>query len=146
MLDKPLLNPGAGHSIEINMEMYVSNHNSSSTDWGSSSYSNKKPIINISDNIILMYSPIKGRLYLFVKYINEQHESIMTQLNLGVIPLQKWSTHIIQITDTHIIYKRDGTVHFSKMINFVPILKGMRVLLGMPGNNFMGKIRKLTLK
>lgn len=138
-----LIKDGDGYGITILLDMYISN-NSSNINWGSS-FSQMKPIINISDNIMLMYHPSKGKMYIIVKFINALGEIVMTEINLGVIPLQQWSKHSIIIDEKHIIYMRDGIIIKSKTINYIPIIKGMNIILGKKNNNFYGKIRKLQL-
>ena len=87
-----LLKDGTGYGITILLDMYISN-NSGNMGWGSS-FSQMKPIINLDDNLMLSYNPSKGHLYLVVKFINALGEIVMTEIDFGVIPLQKWYKHI----------------------------------------------------
>ena len=77
--------------------------------------------------------------------MNAVGEIVMTEIDMGIIPQQKWSKHAIIIDETKIIYVRDGVLIKSKTINYIPIIKGMNVALGKRNNNFYGKIRRLTL-
>ena len=142
--DRPtLLKDGTGYGITILLDMYISN-NSGNMGWGSS-FSQMKPIINLDDNLMLSYNPSKGHLYLVVKFINALGEVVMTEIDLGVVPMQKWSKHAIILDQNKIAYVRDGTLIKSRTINYIPIIKGMNVALGKRNNNFYGKIRRLTL-
>ena len=138
-----LLKDGTGYGITIMLEMYLSN-NAGNMGWGSS-FSLMKPIINLDDNLILSYNPSKGRLYIIVKFINALGEVVITEIDLGVVPMQKWSKHAIILNENKIIYIRDGILVYSKTINYIPIISGMNVILGKRNNNFYGKIRSLTL-
>ena len=138
-----LLKDGTGYGITIMLEMYLSN-NTGNMGWGSS-FTLMKPIINLDDNLILSYNPSKGRLYIIVKFINALGEVVITEIDLGVVPMQKWSKHAIILNENKIIYIRDGILVYSKTINYIPIISGMNVILGKRNNNFYGKIRSLTL-
>ena len=112
--------------------------------WGST-FAEMKPILNLDDNLILMYHPSKGHLYLVVKFINALGEIVMTEIDFGVIPLQKWYKHTIIVDENKILYLRDGNLVKSKTINYIPIIKGMNVSLGKRNHNFGGKIRNLQI-
>ena len=133
-----ILKDGTGYGISIVIDMYISN-NSSNMPWGSS-FAEMKPILNLDDNLMLMYYPSKGHLYLVVKFINALGEVVMTEIDLGVIPLQKWCKHTIIIDEDKIVYARDGALVKSKTINYIPIIKGMNVALGRRNHNFGGEI------
>ena len=138
-----LLKDGTGYGITIMLDMYLSN-NTGNMAWGSS-FAQMKPIINLDDNLILSYNPSKGRLYIIVKFINALGEVVITEIDMGVVPMQKWSKHVVILNENKIIYVRDGILVYSKTINYVPIISGMNVTLGKRNNNFYGKIRSLTL-
>lgn len=142
--DRPsLLKDGDGYGITILLDMYISN-NSGNMAWGTS-FSQMKPILNLDDNLMISYNPSKGKLYTIVKFINALGEVVMTEIDIGVVPLQKWSKHAIILDQNKIIYVRDGTLIKSKTINYIPIIKGMNIALGKRNNNFYGKIRKLQV-
>lgn len=138
-----LMKDGNGYGITILIDMYISN-NAGNMNWGSS-FSSMKQILNLNDNLILMYNPSKGRLYLTVKYLNSMGEIVMTEIDLGIVPMQKWAKHAIIIDENHIIYVRDSKLIKSKTINFIPIIKGMNLTIGKRNKNFYGKIRSLQL-
>jgi hypothetical protein len=138
-----LIKDGNGYGITILLDMYISN-NSSNLNWGRS-FSTMKPILNLNDNIMLMYHPSKGNLYLIIKFINALGEVIMTEINLGIVPLQKWSKHSIVINENRIMYVRDSKLIKSKTINYIPIIKGMNLKIGSKNNNFFGKVKSLQL-
>lgn len=138
-----ILADGSGYGLSIILDMYISNY-SSNMAWGSS-FTEMKPILNLDDNLMLMYQPSKGHLFLVVKFINALGEIVMTEIDLGVVPLQKWCKNAIIIDENKIVYVRDGTLVKSKTINYIPIIKGMNVSLGKSNHNFGGKVRTLQL-
>jgi hypothetical protein len=140
---KSLLKDGTGYGITMILDMYISNNNSNQ-DWASR-YSRMKPIISIDDSIILMYNPQKGRMYLMIKYRATTGDKVFSEIDLGMIPLQKWSQHVIMIGEQNIDYARDGKLIKNKPINFIPIIQGYRIILGKKANNFHGKIRLLHI-
>jgi hypothetical protein len=137
--------PKLGYGLTFVWEMYIPSINSNEK-W-QHSYNIVKPIISMNDSPVIAYHPKKNYLSLNIKYRNNPFYAQYTEVKFNDIKLQKWSKYIIIIENRNIKFYIDGVLTSTKVMPSVIVTYDINseIVLGQKNNNFLGKIKNLTL-
>ena len=137
--------PKLGYGITFAWEMYIPVLNGN--DQWQTSYNHLKPIISMNDSPVISYHPKKNYLSIVVKYKNNPFYSQYAELKFTDMKPQKWSKYIMIIQDRNVYLYINGTLQSTKVLPSVPVIYDItsEIILGEVNNNFLGKIRNLTV-
>jgi len=137
--------PNLGYGLTFSWEMYIPSQEGN--DKWQNSFNFLKPIITMGDSPIISYHPKKNYLSLTVKYRNNPFYSQFYEIKFEDIKLQKWSKYIIVIENRNIILYIDGILISTKILPSIIAISDIKndIVLGQLNNNFLGKIRNLSL-
>ena len=137
--------PKLGYGLTFSWDMYIPAKNGN--DGWQNNYNYLKPIITFGDSPVISYHPKKNYLSMVVKYRNNPFYTQFTELKYTDIRLQKWSQYILVIENRNIRLFINGKLVLTKLLPSVIVIPELNthVVLGETNNNFLGKIRNLTL-
>jgi len=142
---KTLSIPGLGYGISFSWEMNISNL--AGNDKWNNSFNLLKPILKMNDSPQIGYHPKKNYLSIILKYRDNPFYVQFADFKYEDVKLQKWSKYILVINDRNVLLFVDGIPVFNKYLPSVPVIYDIqsKIILGQVNNNFLGKIRNLTL-
>jgi hypothetical protein len=137
--------PKLGYGLTFSWDMYIPAKNGNE-NW-QNNFNYLKPIITFGDSPIISYNPKKNYLSITVKYRNNQYYTQFTELKYTDVRLQKWSQYIVVIENRNVRLFINGKLVLTKHLPSIIIIPELNthVVLGELNNNFLGKIRNLTL-
>lgn len=142
---KTLSVQGLGYGVSFSWEMNISNL--SGNDKWNNSFNLLKPILKMNDSPQISYHPKKNYLSIILKYRDNPFYVQFAEFKYEDVKLQKWSKYILVINDRNVLLFVDGLPVFNKYLPSVPVIYDIqsKIILGQVNNNFLGKIRNLTL-
>jgi hypothetical protein len=101
----------------------------------------------MNDSPQISYHPKKNYLSIILKYRDNPFYVQFAEFKYEDVKLQKWSKYILVINDRNVLLFVDGLPVFNKYLPSVPVIYDIqsKIILGQVNNNFLGKIRNLTL-
>ena len=137
--------PKLGYGLSFIWEMYIPNKNGNEK-WNNS-YNILKPIISMNDSPQISYHPKKNYLSIILKYRNNPFYAQYTELKYSKIKQQKWCKYILIINGRNIQLYIDGTIVLAQYLPSLPVIYDLtsEIALGKKNNNFLGKLRNLSL-
>ena len=137
--------PKLGYGLTLSWEMYIPSQ--SGNDKWQNSFNHLKPIIKMSDSPIISYHPKKNYLSITVKYRNNPFYAQFSEIKFENMKLQKWSKYTIVIENRNIRLYIDGLLVSTKTLPSVIAINDIKseILLGQLNNNFLGKVKNLSL-
>ena len=137
--------PKLGYGLTFSWDMYIPAKNGN--DAWQNNYNYLKPIITFGDSPVISYHPKKNYLSMVVKYRNNPFYTQFTELKYTDVRLQNWSQYIFVIENRNIRLFINGKLVLTKLLPSVVVIPQLntRVVLGEQNNNFLGKIKNLTL-
>lgn len=142
---KTLYVPKLGYGLSFVWEMYIPNLGGNDK-WGSS-FNILKPILVMNDSPQISYHPKKNYLSIILKYRDNPFYAQFTEIKFDKIKLQKWSKYIVIINGRNIHLYIDGTIASIQILPSLPVIYDIssEIILGQTNNNFLGKIRNMTM-
>ena len=142
---KTLSVQGLGYGVSFSWEMNISNL--SGNDKWNNSFNLLKPILKMNDSPQISYHPKKNYLSIILKYRDNPFYVQFAEFKYEDVKLQKWCKYILVINDRNVLLFVDGVPVFNKYLPSVPVIYDIqsKIILGQVNNNFLGKIRNLTL-
>ena len=137
--------PKLGYGLTFSWEMYIPSLGGN--DKWQTSYNHLKPIISMNDSPIISYHPKKNYISITLKYRNNPFYAQFAEIKFEDIKLQKWVKYIIVIENRNISMYVDGILSSTKILPSIISIGDLNtdIVLGEENNNFLGKIRNLTL-
>jgi len=137
--------PKLGYGLTFAWEMYIPSLGGN--DKWQTSYNHLKPIITMNDSPIISYHPKKNYLSITLKYRNNPFYAQFAEIKFEDIKLQKWVKYIIIIENRNISMYIDGILSSTKILPSIISIGDLNsdIVLGEENNNFLGKIKNLTL-
>ena len=137
--------PKLGYGLTFSWDMYIPAKNGNE-DW-QNNFNYLKPIIIFGDSPVISYHPKKNYLSIVAKYRNNKYYTQFTELKYTDIRLQNWSQYIVVIENRNIRLFINGKLVLTKTLPSVVVIPELNthVVLGEENNNFLGKIKNLTL-
>ena len=137
--------PKLGYGLSFSWEMYIPSQGGN--DKWQTNYNHLKTIIKIDDSPIISYHPKKNYLSIAVKYRNNPFYSQFAEVQFKDIKLQVWSKYAIVIENRNIRLYINGILVSTKILPSVVVISSTKsdVFLGELNDNFLGKIRNLSL-
>ena len=137
--------PKLGYGLTFSWEMYIPSLGGN--DKWQTSYNHLKPIISMNDSPIISYHPKKNYISITLKYRNNPFYAQFAEIKFEDIKLQKWVKYIIVIENRNISMYVDGILSSTKTLPSIISIGDLNtdIVLGEENNNFLGKIRNLTL-
>ena len=137
--------PKLGYGLTFSWEMYIPSLGGN--DKWQTSYNHLKPIIAMNDSPIISYHPKKNYISITLKYRNNPFYAQFAEIKFEDIKLQKWVKYIIVIENRNISMYVDGILSSTKTLPSIISIGDLNtdIVLGEENNNFLGKIRNLTL-
>ena len=101
----------------------------------------------MNDSPVISYHPKKNYLSITVKYRNNPFYSQFSEVKIKDIKLQSWSKYVLVIENRNIKLYINGVLVTIKILPSVIVITDIRseIDLGSLNDNFLGKIRKLSL-
>ena len=142
---KTLYIPKLGYGLSFVWDMYIPSL--SGNDKWQTTYNRIKPIISMQDSPVIAYHPKKNYLSIVLKYRNNPFYAQFAEIKFEDIKLQKWVKYIIVIENRNISMYVDGILSSTKILPSIISIGDLNtdIVLGEENNNFLGKIRNLTL-
>jgi len=136
--------PEIGYGLTFAWEMYIPAL--SGNDKWQHNFNTLKPIITFGDTII-SYHPKKNYLSISVKYRNNPFYVQFAEVKFNEMKLQCWLKYVILIDNRHIRLFIGGSLVSTKTLPSVVTIDDIKtdIDLGQKNNNFLGKIKNLTL-
>ena len=137
--------PKLGYGLTFSWEMYIPSIGGN--DKWQSNYNHLKHIIAMNDSPVISYHPKKNYLSITVKYRNNPFYSQFSEVKIKDIKLQSWSKYVLVIENRNIKLYINGVLVTIKILPSVIVITDIRseIDLGSLNDNFLGKIRKLSL-
>jgi hypothetical protein len=137
--------PKLGYGLTFAWEMYIPSLGGN--DKWQTSYNHLKPIITMNDSPIISYHPKKNYLSITLKYRNNPFYAQFAEIKFEDIKLQRWVKYIIIIENRNISMYIDGILSSNKILPSIISIGDLNsdIVLGEENNNFLGKIKNLTL-
>ena len=136
--------PQIGYGLTFVWEMYIPSQGGN--DKWQHNFNTLKPIITFGDTII-SYHPKKNYLSISVKYRNNPFYAQFAEVKFTEMKLQCWLKYIILIENRNVRLFIGGTLVSTKTLPSVVSIDDIKtnINLGQENNNFLGKIRNLSL-
>jgi len=137
--------PKLGYGLSFVWEMYIPNL--AGNDKWQNSYNVLKPIITMNDSPQISYHPKKNYLSIVLKYRDNPFYAQFAEIKFDKIKQQKWSKYILVIKDRTVQLFIDGTLVSADFLPSLPVIYDINsdIILGQKKNNFLGKIRNLSM-
>ena len=137
--------PKLGYGLSFMWEMFIPNL-SGNSNW-QNSYNILKPIITMVDSPQISYHPKNNYLSIILKYRNNPFYAQYTEIKYHKIKQQKWSKYILIINGRNIHLYINGEIVIAQFLPSLPVIYDItsELILGKKNNNFLGRIRNLTL-
>jgi len=137
--------PKLGYGLSFVWEMYIPSQGGN--DKWQSNFNHLKPIITMNDSPVISYHPKKNYLSITVKYRNNPFYAQFAEVKFNDIKLQSWSKYALVIEDRNIKLYINGVLVSTKILPSVIVISDIKseIVLGALNDNFLGKIRNLSL-
>jgi len=137
--------PKLGYGLTFSWEMYIPSQGGN--DHWKNSYNHLKPIITMNDSPVISYHPKKNYLSITVKYKNNPFYAQFSEVKFTDIKLQCWVKYSIVIENRNIRLYINSILVSTKILPSVIVISDINsnILLGEQNNNFLGKIKNLSL-
>ena len=137
--------PKLGYGLSFVWEMYIPSQ--SGNDKWQSNFNHLKPIITMNDSPVISYHPKKNYLSITVKYRNNPFYAQFAEVKFNDIKLQLWSKYALVIEDRNIKLYINGVLVSTKILPSVIVISDIKseIVLGALNDNFLGKIKNLSL-
>jgi len=137
--------PKLGYGISFVWEMYIPSQGGN--DKWQANFNHLKPIITMNDSPVISYHPKKNYLSITVKYRNNPFYAQFAEVKFNDIKLQLWSKYALVIQDRNIKLYINGVLVSNKILPSVIVINDIKseIVLGALNDNFLGKIRNLSL-
>ena len=137
--------PKLGYGLTFSWEMYIPSLGGN--DKWQTSYNHLKPIISMNDSPIISYHPKKNYISITLKYRNNPFYAQFAEIKFENIKVQKWVKYIVIIENRNISMYVDNILSSTKTLPSIISIGDLNtdIVLGEENNNFLGKIRNLTL-
>jgi hypothetical protein len=116
-------------------------------DKWQTNFNHLKPIISMGDSPVISYHPKKNYLSISVKYRNNPFYAQFAEVKFNDIKLQIWTKYVIVIENRNIRLYINGALVSTKILPSVIVISDIKsdIILGSLNDNFLGKIRNLSL-
>jgi len=140
-----LMVPKLGYGITFTWEMYIPNL-AGNASW-KNSYGIVKPIFSMQDSPQVGYNPKKNYLSVITKYRDNPFYAEFSEIKVSDVKLQKWCKYILAISGRVIQVWIDGVIVKTEYLPSLPVFYDIQsaITIGQVNNNFLGKIRNLTM-
>ena len=140
-----LLIPKFGYGLTFKWEMNIPSRGSN--DKWQNSFNHLKPIITMMDSPVISYHPKKNYLSIILKYRDNPFYAQFSEIKFHDIKLQRWSTYVLVIENRNVKLYIDNILSSTKILPSVITIYDIKsnIVLGEVNNNFLGKIKNLTL-
>jgi len=137
--------PKLGYGLTFVWDMYISSIGGN--DKWQHSFNILKPIIAMNDSPVISYHPKKNYLSIVVKYRNNPFYVQFSDIQYKEIKLQRWSRYIVIIDNRTLKLYIDNVLVLIKVLPSVIVIYDINssISLGQQNNNFLGKIKNLSL-
>ena len=137
--------PKLGYGISFSWEMYIPSQGGN--DKWQTNFNHLKPIIKMDDSPVISYHPKKNYLSITVKYRNNPFYAQFGEVKFTDIKMQVWSKYVIVIENRNIRLYINGILVSTKILPSVATISSGKsdIFLGELNNNFLGKIKNLSL-
>ena len=137
--------PKLGYGLSFSWEMFIPSQGGN--DKWQTNYNHLKNIIKIDDSPIIAYHPKKNYLSVAVKYRNNPFYAQFGELKFKDVKLQVWLKYVIVIENRNIRLYINGVLVSTKTLPSVVVISSAKsdVMLGELNDNFLGKIKNLSL-
>jgi hypothetical protein len=137
--------PKLGYGLSFVWEMYIPSQGGNNI-W-QHNFNSLKPIISMMDSPVISYHPKKNYLSIVLKYRNNTFYAQFYELKIKNIKLQRWSKYILVIDNRTIKVYIDGVLMSTKILPSVAVIYDIKskIVLGQSNNNFLGKVKNLSL-
>ena len=137
--------PKLGYGLTFSWEMYIPSQGGN--DKWEKSFNLLKPIITMNDSPVISYHPKKNYLSITVKYKNNPFYAQFSEVKFKDIKLQKWAKYTLVIENRNIRLYIDNKLVSTKILPSIIAIGDIKseLILGQVKNNFLGKIKNLSL-
>jgi len=137
--------PKLGYGLTFSWEMYIPSIGGN--DKWHTNFNHLKPIIAMGDSPLISYHPKKNYLSISVKYRNNPFYAQFAEVKFNDIKLQTWTKYVIVIENRNIRLYINGVLVSTKILPSVIVISDIKsdIVLGSLNDNFLGKIRNLSL-
>jgi len=137
--------PKLGYGLSFVWEMFIPSI--SGNDKWQHSFNTLKPIISMKDSPVISYHPKKNYLSVSLKYRNNPFYVQFSEIKFKDLNLQKWSKYILIIEERNVKLYIDTILVSTKILPSVIVIYDINsdIVLGQENNNFLGKLKNLTL-
>jgi hypothetical protein len=142
---KSLLIPSMGYGLTFVWEMYIPAMGGN--DKWQSSYNRLKPIISMNDSPVIAYHPKKNYISVVLKYRDNPFYAQFAEVKFENVKVQGWNKYIIIIENRAVKIYINGALISTKILPSLPVIYDMNseVVLGEKNNNFLGKVREVSM-
>lgn len=140
-----LMVPKLGYGLTFSWEMYIPNL-AGNAAWGNN-YNIVKPIFSMNDSPQVGYNPKRNYLSVVTKYRDNPFYAQFSEIKVPNLKLQKWCKYILLISGRTVQIWIDGVVTKTEYLPSIPVVYDIQssFTIGQVNNNFLGKIRNVTL-
>jgi len=137
--------PKLGYGLSFVWDMYIPSLGGN--DKWHHSFNILKPIISMGDSPVISYHPKKNYLSIVVKYRNNPFYVQFAEIKYKEVKLQKWSRYIVVIDNRTLKLYIDNLLVLIKILPSVIVIYDIKssIILGQQNNNFLGKVKNLSL-
>ena len=137
--------PKLGYGLTFSWEMYIPSLGGN--DKWQTNFNHLKPIISMNDSPVISYHPKKNYLSISVKYRNNPFYAQFAEVKFKDMKLQVWAKYVVVIENRNIKLYINGILVSTKLLPSVIVINDIKseILLGELNDNFLGKIKNLSL-
>jgi len=137
--------PKLGYGLTFIWDMFIPNL-SSNADWNNG-FNILKPIITMNDSPQISYHPKKNYLSIILKYRDNSFYSQFAEIRYNNIKQQTWLNYCVIINGRTIYLLINNSLILTEILPTLPTIYDIQsnITLGQKNNNFLGKIKNLSL-
>lgn len=140
---KSIMLPDYGYGLTFTWSMYLDQVGPERI-W-STSYAKDKPILRIGNSPHILYNPKYNILRVIVNYKETPFYVNYPVIELRDLPLQKWNNYAVVIDGNSVKIYFNGNLVVNKLLANAPVIDSTDIIIGEKYNNFIGKIKDLTV-